>query len=311
MNKEQKIKNHFLGISLFCLACTSTVVLTQLSVISSLVAASPRARLDDWRFSPQTLQLEFTLSEATQPRHFSLRQPNRIVIDLHNTKLGYVTTKQNFSGAVQSIRISQFNADVTRIVLDLAPGTVLDANQVQLQPISWQNQNRWLLTPINNFAYANSPQINNNPASFDNNQQAPLFPQLPPNNNIPGNFNNNQQAPLFPQLPGNNTIPGNFNNNQTSPIFNDATANNLPVPINTQIQPQVIVPPLNNNNNSPSQPLNSNLPPATFNNQPGFVRKVIPAPQSDFPTPNLPNYQQNNSNLQVLPYGQPIPQPGQ
>ncbi|MDJ0675905.1 MAG: AMIN domain-containing protein [Calothrix sp. MO_167.B42] len=305
MNKEQKIKNKLLGISLFCLACTSTVVLTQLSVISSLFAASPRARLDDWRFSPQTLQLEFTLSGATQPRHFSLREPNRIVIDLPNTQLGYVNTKQDFSGAVQSIRISQFDADVTRIVLDLAPGTVLDANQVQLQPISWQNQNRWLLTPINNFAYANYSQTSTMPGNFNNNQQAPLFPQLPGNNTIPGNFNNNQQAPLFPQLPGNNTIPGNFNNNQTSPIVNDSTANNLPVPINTQAQPLVIVPPLNSNNNP--QPLNSNLPPATFNNQPGFVRNVIRAPQTDFPTPNLPNYQQNNVNLQVVPYGQPIP----
>ncbi len=309
MNKEQKIKNYFLGISLFCLACTSTVVLTQLSIISGLFAASPRARLDDWRFSPQTLQLEFTLSGSTQPRHFSLRQPDRIVVDLPNTKLGYVTTKQNFSGAVQSIRISQLNADVTRIVLDLAPGTVLDANQVQLQPISWQNTSRWLLTPINNLAYANYPQTNNNAANFDYNQQAPLFPQLPGNNTIPGNFNNNQQAPLFPQLPGNNTIPGNFNNNQTSTIFNDATVNNISVPINPQIQPQVIVPPLNSNNKP--QPLNSVLPPATFNNQPSFVRNTTPAPQTNFPVPNLPNYQQNNSNFQVLPYGQPIPQTGQ
>ncbi|WP_235006698.1 AMIN domain-containing protein [Calothrix rhizosoleniae] len=288
---------------MFGFACTSTVVLTQLSIISGLFAASPRARLDDWRFSPQTLQLEFTLSGSTQPRHFSLRQPDRIVVDLPNTKLGYVNTKQNFSGAVQSIRISQLNADVTRIVLDLAPGTVLDANQVQLQPISWQNPSRWLLTPINNLAYANYSQTNNIPGNFNNNQQAPLFPQLPGNNNIPGNFNNNQQAPLFPQLPGNNTIPSNFNN--------DTTTNNFSVPINTQIQPRVIVPPLNSSNKP--QPLNSNsvLPPATFNNQPSFVRNTTPAPQTNFPVPNLPNYQQNNSNFQVLPYGQPIPQPGQ
>lgn len=286
MNKKQKIKNKFLGISLFCLACTSTVVLTQLSVISSLFASSPRARLDDWRFSPQTLQLEFTLSGATQPRHFSLREPNRIVIDLPNTQLGSVTTQQDFSGAIQSIRISQFDADVTRIVLDLAPGTVLDAEQVQLQPISWQNQNRWLLTPINNFANFTGTNYTRS------NQQSPLFPQLPVNN-IPGNLNNNQQAPLFPQLPGNNTIP------------NDSPAKNLPAPINIQTQPLVVVPPLNRNNNR--RPLNPNLPPAIFNNQPGFMRTVIRAPQTGFPTPTLPNYQQNNLNLQVVPYGQPIP----
>jgi len=268
MNNKQKIKNKFLGISLFCLACTSTVVLTQLSVISSLFASSPRARLDDWRFSPQKLQLEFTLSGATQPRHFSLREPNRIVIDLPNTQLGYVTTKQDFSGAIQSIRISQFDADITRIVLDLAPGTVLDANQVQLQPISWENQNRWLLTPINNFANFTGTNYTRS----------------------------NQQPPLFPQLPVNNTIPV---------VNNDSSVKNLPAPINTQTQPLVVVPPLNRNNNR--RPLNPNLPPAIFNNQPSFRRKVIPAPQYDFPRPNLSNYQQNNLNLQVVPYGQPIP----
>ena len=282
MKQELKTKSYFLGISLFGLACTSTLFLTQLSIISGLMAASPRARLDDWRFYLETSQLEFTLSGVTQPQHFYLRQPPRLVIDLPNTQLGNITTQQSFSGAIKSIRISQFNADDTRIVLDLLPGTFLDANQVQLQSFSWQNQNRWVLSPINNLA----------PGNFNNNQQGRLFPQLPGNNNIPGNFNNNQQGRLFPQLPGNNNIPNTY-----------PTTRNLP------IQPQVSVPPLNSNDRY--QPFNSNLPPATFNNQSGFVTKNAPLPQSNFPVPNLPNYQQNNPNLRVLPYGQPIPQMAQ
>ncbi|MDJ0615579.1 MAG: AMIN domain-containing protein [Calothrix sp. MO_192.B10] len=283
MKQELKTKGYFLGISLFGLACTSTLVLTQLSSISGLMAASPRARLDDWRFYLETSQLEFTLSGVTQPQHFYLRQPPRLVIDLPNTKLGNVTTQQSFSGAIKSIRISQFNADDTRIVLDLLPGTFLDANQVQLQSFSWQNQNRWVLSPINNLASGNF-----------NNNQGPLFPQLPGNNTIPGNFNNNQQGPLFPQLPGNNTIPNTY-----------PTTNNFP------IRPQVSVPPLNINHSSQPQPFNSNLPPATFNNQSGFATKIAPVPQSNFPVPNLPNYQQNNPGPRVVPYGQPIPQMAQ
>ena len=64
------------------------------------------------------------------------------------TKLGYVPTKQNYSGPIQSIRVSQLKAGTTRIVMDLAPGSVLDPHQVQLQPVSWQNPTRWVLRPL-------------------------------------------------------------------------------------------------------------------------------------------------------------------
>lgn len=72
--------------------------------------AAPVARLDDWRFYPEVLQLEFTLSAGITPRYFYLPQPPRIVVDLPDTKLGYVPTKQNYSGAIQRIRISQLKA---------------------------------------------------------------------------------------------------------------------------------------------------------------------------------------------------------
>jgi hypothetical protein len=305
-----KTKNYFFGISFFCLACSSSLFLAQLSTNSSLLAAAPAARLDDWRFTPEKLQLEFILSGETRPRHFSLNQPDRIVIDLPNTKLGYVTQKQEFSGAIKSIRISQLKTDVTRIVLDVAPGTTLDANQVQLQPFTWQNQNIWVLSPVRNVAYNNSPPQNNNSGSFEQTQQAPLFPQLPGNNNFPDL--DDQETPLFPQLPGNNNFPG-YPDNQTQTNYNYSNNSNFPVPSNSQFPPQVVVPSLNSNNN-PQPLLNPILPPAIFNNQPGWMNNIPTVNQPDlpnFPTPNLPQYQQNIPGFQVLPYGQPLPQPGQ
>ncbi|CCH65952.1 N-acetylmuramoyl-L-alanine amidase [Richelia intracellularis HM01] len=95
---------------------------------SSNLVATPTARLDDWHFFPDRLQLKLNLLGDTQPRHFSLKKPNRIVIDLPNTKLGCVPNKQEFSRAIKSIRLSQFNADVTRVVLDIKLGNILNAN---------------------------------------------------------------------------------------------------------------------------------------------------------------------------------------
>lgn len=292
-----KTKNYLLGISFFCLAYGGSLVVPQLCSFSSTVAATPAARLDDWRFTPERLQLEISLSGDTRPQHFSLREPNRIVIDLPNTKLGYVPTKQDFSGAIKSIRLSQLNTDVTRVVLDVAPGTVLDANQVQLQLFTWQRQNIWVLRPGNNVAYNNTQQ--NNYGNF--------YTQTI-NNNIPNL--NDPPVPLFPQLSNNNNIPNKTysNNNQPPNTFNPLPNKNLPIPINPQIQPRVVVPPLNGNNQSqPVFSFNPALPPAKFENQPGFVKTIPPANRPSFPQPNVPQYQQRN-NRQFIPYGQPLTQ---
>ncbi|MEC4814725.1 MAG: AMIN domain-containing protein, partial [Scytonema sp. PMC 1069.18] len=147
------------------------------------IYATPATRLEDWRFNPEALQLEIVLSSATQPQYFFLAQPSRIVVDIPGTKLGYVPTQQNYSGAVQSIRVSQFNADVTRIVLDLAPGTALDRTQMQLEPISRQNPTRWVLRPSIASDRTYSPTGNLLPPSGNfppTNITPPLPNDLPP-----------------------------------------------------------------------------------------------------------------------------------
>ncbi|WP_339375673.1 AMIN domain-containing protein [Calothrix sp. NIES-2098] len=253
--------------------------------------STPLARLDNWRFSPEVLQLEFALSASTKPHYFYLAQPPRIVVDLPNTKLGYVPTQQNYSGAIQRVRISQLNAGVTRIVLDLAPGNFVDPNQVKLQPVSKKNPNRWVLRAANS-GYRNSvkpgnyPQLPNSPQQLNNLPQFPYnYPQQPINQ-LP---NPNQQSP-FPTLP--------------------PSSNNLPVIPTNQQQPFVVVPPLTPNNQS--QLPSSTLPPPIFPNQPGNFNNPTSIAKPDFPIPTLPQspYSSNVPETPVIEFGQPIPKTG-
>ncbi|MEW5859455.1 MAG: AMIN domain-containing protein [Cyanobacteriota bacterium] len=113
--------------------------------IGALELKAIAARLTNWRFDPALNQLEITLDEGTTPRYFLLAQPSRIVLDLPNTQVGMVETQQSYSGPIRQIRVSQFEAGVTRIVLDLAPEVVLAPEQVQLQQME---SGRWVLRPL-------------------------------------------------------------------------------------------------------------------------------------------------------------------
>jgi len=231
---------------------------------------APVARLEDWRFYPEALQLEMSLSAASQPRHFYLAQPPRIVIDLPGTKLGRIPTQQNFSGAIRTIRVSQLNADVARIVMDLAPGTVIDPNQVQLQPVSRENPNRWVLRPLiaSNGIY------------------------LPQGN--------------LPSLPG-NLPPGVYNPPQDTDFSVPPPLTTLP-PTNTNFPqtPSVRVPPFTPNN--PSGLPSSIVPPPSSPYQPRNPNNGIPSVGTpNFPVPNPPSYPPSYPNSGVIEFGDPFP----
>ncbi|MBC1221688.1 AMIN domain-containing protein [Nostoc sp. UCD121] len=238
-------------------------------------AATPVAKLDNWRFSPKTQQLEINLSAGTNPRYFYLAQPSRLVVDLPNTKLGKVTTQQNYSGAIKSIRVSQLNANDTRIVLDLAPGTTFNPKQVQLQPVSRKNSTRWVLRPISSGKTTAAKPGKSAPSP----KKQPQTPQKPPTN-LPVTTTN-LQAPLLTVPPISNNLPSTITNNSG--------------------QPFVTVPPLTSNTSSQQPALI--LPPPSFPNQPGNLNSVPPSVTSEFPVPTIPNV----SNPQVIEFGQPLP----
>ena len=285
--------------------------------------AAPAGRLQDWRFSPQGSQLEISVSTPVRPRYFYLSQPSRIVIDLPDTKLGYAPTQQNYNGAVERIRVSQLNDDITRIVMDLAPGTQFDRNQVQLQPVSWQNPTRWIFRPLiigngnylspgypsvggelppgatgqlppgavypsqlpSNYPYAPQP-----PGTFSQEQPPGTLPPIQPSNTLPPIQPSNTLPPLQPSNP---LPPGVIYNNpsQLPPGLNtppSSFTSPLPsAPMNNRNmgQPSVRVPPITRTNLPPLSPQipNSVLPPAKFPSQSGNFN----SPPSLFPTPPM------------------------
>ncbi|NEU72523.1 AMIN domain-containing protein [Hassallia byssoidea VB512170] len=327
-----RIRQFFLKLSLFGLYAAIT-----LETNSSIAAEA--ARLEDWRFYPEAFQLEINLSAGTTPRYFYLAQPPRMVVDLPDTKLGYVPTQQDYSGAIQRIRVSQLNANVTRIVLDLAPGTSLDPNQVQLQPISAQNTTRWVLRPLIadgvSSQQGNYPPPNNLPPS---NYNYPPPSNLPPSNLPPSNYNypppsnlppsnlppSNYNYPPPSNLPPTNLPPSNYNyppptnlppsnynypppSNLPPSNYNYPPSSNLPPSNynNSQI-PLVTVPPLNSNN--PTQQPGSVFPPASFPNQSGnFNSPPLSVGAPGFPVQTVPNYPVNVPNSGVFEFGQPFP----
>ncbi|MFS0515393.1 AMIN domain-containing protein [Nostoc sp. UIC 10607] len=238
-------------------------------------AATPVAKLDNWRFSPKTQQLEITLSGGTTPRYFYLAQPSRLVVDLPNTKLGKVTTQQNYSGVIKSIRVSQLNENDTRIVLDLAPGTVFNPKQVQLQPLSRKNSTRWVLRPVISGKIT-AVKPGNSPPSPK--KQPQTLQKLP--TNVPVTTTN-LQAPLLTVPPPSNELPSTITTNSG--------------------QPFVTVPPLTPN--TPSQEPGLILPPPSFPNKTGNLNSIPPFGMSEFTVPTIPNI----PNPQVIEFGQPLP----
>jgi AMIN domain len=240
-------------------------------------AATPLAKLNNWRFSPKTQQLEITLSAGTTPRYFYLAEPSRLVVDLPNTKLGKVTTQQNYSGAIKSIRVSQLNENDTRIVLDLAPGIAFNPKKVQLQPVSRKNSTRWVLRPVSSGKTTAVKPSNSSPS-----------PKKPP------------QTQYKPQPPSN--LPVTTTNPQAPLLTIPPISNNLPSTItNNSAQPFVTVPPLTPNTSS-QQPAMI-LPPASFSTQPNNLNNIPPSGVSEFPVPTNPDV----SNPQVIEFGQPLP----
>ncbi|MBD2447830.1 AMIN domain-containing protein [Nostoc sp. FACHB-152] len=271
-----------IGISLFSLYI--------IMASEAAITTTPVAKLNNWRFDPKASKLEFTLSAGTTPHYFYLSQPPRLVIDLPETKLGYVSTKQNYSGAIQSIRVSQLNASMTRIVLDLADGAFLDPKQVKLQPVSRSNPTRWVLRTVTARYGRSSPPVNLQPASVYSRSSPPV--NLQPGTN-PYNY--------YPQIPSSN-LPSSSNYPQLPTTLPTITTN--------QQQLYITVPPLAPNNSYQLQ--GSILPPPNFPNQAGNLNNIPSVAIPSFPVPTVPSsskYPPDELQIEVIEFGQPLPKP--
>lgn len=91
-------------------------------VLLTLMAAPARADVQDIRVwqSPQSTRLVLDLTEQTDHKIFTLQNPNRVVIDLPNTRIKTSTAKVDLDNtSISRIRTGRPQSGTTRIVLDL------------------------------------------------------------------------------------------------------------------------------------------------------------------------------------------------
>jgi N-acetylmuramoyl-L-alanine amidase len=93
-------------------------------------------KIVSWKFEPEDNNLVFETDEGVQPQAELLSNPTRLVIDLPGTVLGQETVKESHQGPVNEFRIGQPESDISRIVVELAPGYTLDADQIKFEDVS-------------------------------------------------------------------------------------------------------------------------------------------------------------------------------
>jgi N-acetylmuramoyl-L-alanine amidase len=101
-----------------------------------LCPSAQAGKIVSWEFEPQDNNLVFETDEGVQPKAELLSNPTRLVIDLPGTVLGHETVKENYQGPVNGFRIGQPESDSSRIVVELAPGYTLDADQIKFDDVS-------------------------------------------------------------------------------------------------------------------------------------------------------------------------------
>ncbi len=105
------------------------------TVLSISLLSSPAyaAKLQSWRFDANQNRLEFNTDSAVQPQAQLIYNPTRLVIDLPGIKFGRPQLVQQVGGAIRAIRIGQFDAQRTRVVVELSPGYTLNPQQVKFE----------------------------------------------------------------------------------------------------------------------------------------------------------------------------------
>ena len=170
-------------------------------MLGGLVLAAPTeaAQFESWRFNPQQNQLVFTTDSAVQPRAQFLSNPARIVIDLPGTTLEQPTVNQVGGGSIQAIRIGQFDAETTRVTIELSPDYAVSPEQIIIRGESSQ---RWTIELPSAQSESTSGSIANQASEIESGRRSTRLARLrrtaqatPP---IP---TTTPAAPVVPTLP--------------------------------------------------------------------------------------------------------------
>ncbi|BAZ39863.1 cell wall hydrolase/autolysin [Calothrix sp. NIES-4101] len=134
--------------------------------IFMLSSPSRAATLESWRFDSSQNQLEINTDTGVQPQAQLVFNPTRLVIDLPGVTFGRRQVIQPASGAYRSLRVGQFNQQMSRIVVELAPGYTIDPKQVKFES---KSANRWLVKlPEPQIERNSSPAATNSAANTYN-----------------------------------------------------------------------------------------------------------------------------------------------
>ncbi len=277
------------------------------AIVSSPLPAVAN-NLVEWSFDSAANQLEVRLQSALTPRYFLMAQPARIILDLPGAKVGSVPMQQTYNGAIRRIRVSQFQPNLARIVLELSPDATLTREQVQLKQIGEQEAVRWQLSPLLSGGGARvNPPSQSQPSASALSQQ-PLTLTGPP-------------AVLQTSPRAKNPPSTVVNSEPTSTLPVTATAAaaippasvgsikigdlDIPsiLPIITADRPTVEVPMLSDRGaSSPSQPTSQivTVPPLESLATPNNLAQGVPT-QSSSTT--------KTASQGIVEFGQPLPQP--
>ncbi len=113
-----------------------------LASTSIFVAPAYSAQLIDWRFNTERNVIGLITNGKVKPTVFLLSNPNRLVIDLPGTNKKGSTIRSQYGGAVKEIRISEVSGNVTRAVIELAPGFGVSSRNIK---VASDSPGRWYI----------------------------------------------------------------------------------------------------------------------------------------------------------------------
>ena len=93
-------------------------------------------KIVSWEFDPEDRNLVFETDEGVQPEAELLSNPTRLVIDLPGTVLDRETVKEEYQGPIRGFRIGRPEPDTSRIVVEFAPGYMMDADDIEFEDVS-------------------------------------------------------------------------------------------------------------------------------------------------------------------------------
>ncbi|AFY95081.1 N-acetylmuramoyl-L-alanine amidase [Chamaesiphon minutus] len=111
--------------------------------ISSFVMVSlpaTAAEMVSWQFNATENRIDFSTNSAVKPEAQMLANPSRLILDLPDTRLNQPTSSQLIGNGIKSLRVGQFDAERTRMVLEFDPDYTIDPQQVLIQA---SNSKQW------------------------------------------------------------------------------------------------------------------------------------------------------------------------